>query len=119
LTTATISIKEALAYMESGKIFSCKVVSYNRKSDKGGEIKHYPEALLLRQVEETQTNDRPMTTIERLQAKIEMPKLHKNPNHHIHFTRNIRDVQDGHPTGIIYKIHPPLLLEFNGLTVTP
>ena len=42
----------------------------------------------------------------------------RNPLHNQHYTRNIRVVMDGLETESIYKIHPALIIEFNGQITT-
>ena len=113
---AVISTKQMLATMEEGQPFSMVVVTYDRKRKKGGQIKEYPEAILVQADQKQQTN-RPLTAIE---AKVDrLTQIKKNPHHHSHYTRNIQLLQDGHPTSLIKKIHPPLVLEFNGQKVMP
>lgn len=130
-TTSTniISIKECLEHMESGKAFSCRVVAYDRRRKTGGQLLDYEEAILVQNTSpsefkgEDEDGDpaRPMTRMEELHAMMQMSDddNRRNPNHRHHYTRNIRILQDGHPTAIIKKIHPPLLLRFNGQTVVP
>jgi hypothetical protein len=43
----------------------------------------------------------------------------RNPNHQWHYTRNIRLLSQGMATESIIKIHPPLIIEFNGQITTP
>lgn len=108
-----ISIKKLLEYMESGQVFSMEVVAYDRTRKQGGQIKEYPEAVLVKREQAGQT--------ERALTKMEMVNTgarKKGANHKKHYTRNIRILQNGHPTGIIKKIHPPLILKFNDQTVT-
>lgn len=106
--------------MESGQAFSLKVVAYDRKRKSGGQIKDYPEAVLL-QVEEDEIvsedifrGNRPNT-----QKEAQQIRMVKEAHHRKWYTRNIRILQNGHPTSIIKKIHPPLIIEFNGQKVTP
>lgn len=46
-------------------------------------------------------------------------EIERNPNHATHYTRNIRILMDGQPTEAIVKIHPALIIEFNGQPTTP
>lgn len=107
-----ITTQEILAYLESGQSFSMKVVAYDRKRKKGGEIKYYPEAILVQKTENKPT--RPPTKIE--QQKTELEQLKKDPHHKKWYTRNIQILQNGFPVGITHTIHPPLIIEFNGDT---
>ena len=116
----SISTKQVLSEMETGKPFSIKVISYDRRrSSKTGKIKEYPEAILETAKIRNQ-GGRPPTEQEKLKAKLANPeRLYKNPKHKKWYTRNIRELQNGHPINIIHTIHPPLIIEFNGITVTP
>ena len=120
-TSDIISIGQCLAHMHSGRAFSCEVYTYDRRRKTGGELRHYEEAVLLRPDgpgAEAATG-RPATRMEHLRAELARPKLPKNPHHRRWYTRNIRILQAGHPTGIVRKLHPPLLRRFNGKTVVP
>lgn len=96
--------------MKSGAVFSCTVLSYDRRRKKGGEVIEYHEAQLYQQGTKNVTN---MTAIER---KI-YERNQRKPNHGVNFTRNIRLLQAGYPTDILRKLHPPLVMQFNGKTV--
>lgn len=113
-----ISTKEMLETMKNGKPFSMVVICYDRRRKSGGQIKEYPEAIL---VKKSDGNDlqlsRPQTKMEQKAAYLD--ELKKNPNHSKWYTRNIRLLQEGQPVGIINTIHPPLVVEFNGQKVVP
>jgi hypothetical protein len=111
-----ITVKQALFNMKTGEVFSLRVVSYDRKRKKGGEIDEYHEAVLLREAEYTDMKPaRAMTPIEAMKTRLDR----RDPNHQDFKTANIRILQNGHPTSLIKKIHLPLLVEFNGKTVVP
>lgn len=97
--------------METGEVFSCKVVSYDRKRKKGGEIMEYAEAILVQNTKK-ESKARPKTLRE--QQVERLTEIKKAPNHREWYTRNIQLLQNGHPTSLIKKIHPPLIVEFNG-----
>lgn len=107
-----ISIREMLEDMEMGQPFSMKVVKYNREAGTGGQIMEIQEAFLRRKtmrrnpVEVTDPNTR-------------TGKQKKAPNHYENYTRNIRLLRNGGPTDSIVKIHPPLVLEYNGKKIVP
>lgn len=114
------TIRDILDYMESGQVFSITAVAYDRKRKKGGSLKEYPEAVLLHvadQVEVARETGRPLTTMEATRLKME--NIRRSPRHGTHFTRNIRILQQGEPTGIVEKIHVPLIIRFNGCAVVP
>lgn len=96
--------------MESGIVFNCIVLSYDRKRKKGGEVMEFHEARLYQPGTKDVTN---MTVVERKLYE----RNQRKPNHGVHFTRNVRILQAGHPTDIIRKLHPPLVMKFNGKTV--
>lgn len=116
----TISTKKVLETMENGLPFSCTVVSYDRRrKGKTGILKEYPEAILETGKIKNNTG-RPWTEQEKLKHKLANPsKVYKNPNHKRWYTRNIRELLNGHPINIVRSIHPPLIIKFNGQTVTP
>jgi len=115
-----ITVREMLADMKLGEIFTIQGITYNRKERSGGEPYDYPECILL-DAEESITpstgdpRGRPLTTIE--QGPPPLPK--RNANHTLWYTRNVRICQAGQPTSIIRKIHPPLITIYNGKTVVP
>lgn len=102
-----ITIRDMLKEMKTGGTFSATVLSYDRKRRSGGQIKHYPE---LRLYQEGLELGRGLTPAER------KPRARK-PRHGHHYTRNVVVMQNGTPTSIIRKIHPPLVMRFNGKTV--
>lgn len=104
-----ITIKDMLKEMESGRVFSLSVVSYDHKRGTGGELINYPEAVLLTNKASQKTATRPPTRKEKLEIAIK-----KNPRHSHWYTRNIRICSNGVPTSIIKKIHPALVTLFNG-----
>lgn len=125
--TTTISIKEVLDYMHSGKPFvNMKVVTYDkRRKDRSGQILHIPEGVLVWGEGDPKPapaqGERPMTALETALSGFERVPLEedkRNPNHARWYTRNIRQFVGGQPTESIIKIHPALIIEFNGLTTT-
>lgn len=107
-----ITVKDMLLEMETGAPFSMTVVSYNAKHKEGGKVIEYGEAVLLSTEKKPTTAGRPLTPHEELGYRKEAAKR-KAPNHRRWYTRNIRVLQNGHPTAIIRKIHPPLVILFN------
>lgn len=112
--------------MHSGAVFSLRVVSYDRRrKDKTGQIREYPAAVLvwgdggnIRTAKKQ--GERPLTALEKsMLAAPAADSWKRDPNHAAHYTRNIRVVVDGIPTEAIHKIHPPLIIEFNGETTVP
>lgn len=120
-----ISIRQCLEIMHSGAVFSLKVVAYDkRRKDKTGQVKEYREAVLVwgngEKSRKTTPGERQPTALERsLLSEAPIQDTGRNPNHQWHYTRNIRLLMDGLPTESIKKIHPPLIIEFNGETTTP
>jgi len=119
---AYIAIKDMLATMASGKTFQLKVVTYDKKRKKGGEIVDYAEAVQVIKREEAEADSqRPMTRIEQMKHDLSENEVDtsRNPSHGEHYTRNINVLQEGIPTAIVRKIHPLLVIEFNHKKVVP
>jgi hypothetical protein len=118
-----ISIKECLQIMHAGAVFSLKVVSYDkRRKDRCGRVLEYDEAQL---VWGDGGKDRVRAKGEREPTALERSMMapivdnSRQPNHAWHYTRNIRLLSQGLHTEAIVKVHPPLIIEFNGQTTTP
>lgn len=123
-----ISLKKVLEVIHTpGEVFSLKVVSYDRRrKDKTGVVQEYAEAQLLwgdggSDRVKGPSGERPLTDLERsmLDADAGQEADSRKPNHQVWYTRNIRLLQHGQPTAIIKKIHPPLIIEFNGQVTCP
>lgn len=114
-----ISIREILAYMETRKPFSCTVVSFDeRRPEKSGRLIEIQEAILVQSEKkvDTRSGERPKTALE---SVLSTDTIRRDPKHRAHYTRNVRELSGGQPTAVITKIHPPLLLRFNGQIVVP
>lgn len=115
-----ITVRDMLSEMETGEVFSLTFVTYDRKRKRGGRIEDIAQAVLLRHDPEA-TNDifagRPATPREKKVQQL--AELRRSPQHHKWYTRNIRLLVNGHPTGEIRKIHPPLVALFNDKIVVP
>ncbi len=119
-----IAIKDVLAHMHAGKPFSLRAVRYDkRRRERIGQIIEVPEAVLVwgdggnDRVAQLPEQRQP-TALERSYfAAEEAPR--KNPNHEANYTRNIRMLVDGQPTESMMKIHPLLIIQFNGQVTTP
>jgi hypothetical protein len=123
-----ITVKQCIEIMDSGSTFSCLVVTYDRSRRKGGKPLEIPQARIDRPQSEirnpqSEIAPRPMTDYEAKRFALENPLEGagggRNPNHQKWYTRNVRPLADGHPLTDLVKIHPPLLLEFNGMEVVP
>jgi len=95
-----------LDWMESGKPFSLICVAYDRQRRTGGHLLHIDEARIYQPGKPPQ-GVRPATRMEYLTHRS------RSPAHGQHYTRNIQVFQEGQPTAIIKKIHPPLIISFN------
>lgn len=119
-----LSIKQCLEIMHSGAVFSLKFVTYDkRRKDRRGRVIEYPEAQLVwgdgGKDRVKVKGERPPTALEKSLMAAPPPDTSKDPQHAWHYTRNIRILSAGQPTEAIVKIHPPLIIEFNGQTTTP
>lgn len=121
-----ISVAKCLEKMHSGAVFSLRVVSYDkRRHDRCGIVQEYREAVLVwgdgGKDRTIRKGEREQTALERslIGGSATQDDWKRDPNHAAHYTRNIRVLVDGEPTEVIKKIHPALIIEFNGLTTTP
>lgn len=122
-----ITVSECLKIMDSGSPFSCLVVTYDRTRKKGGKLLEIPQARIERKADDPNTQypipntgQRPPTPHEAKLAALASPSAGgRNPNHSHWYTRNLTILADGHPLTDLVKIHPPLLIEFNGMEVVP
>lgn len=117
-----LSMKECLKKMDDGEVFSVKWVTYNRQKKTGGRLEECLEARLKQKSFRKPTPETEAKIAERnkhRKTKYASDWTLKNPQHRKWFTRNIEVMFDGHATGQILKLHPPLIIEFNGKTVTP
>jgi len=118
-----LSIRECPALLDSRAVCSLSVVTYDRKRKKGGKIEHYAECILV-QPDEVDLENQPFaerapTQAERLLSGYDRPAAERrDPRHSEYYTRNVRLIAHGLPTNIIRKIHPALIVEFNGQTTT-
>lgn len=119
-----ITLRECLEAMHSGAVFSLRVVTFDRRrKDKCGKVVEYPQASLVwgdggNARSRKALAERAPTALERaLSGMDDMDK--RDPNHARWYTRNIRLYQQGLPTEAIKKIHPALIIEFNGETTCP
>ena len=102
--------------MESGAVFAAKCVTFDQKRRTGGDVLEILEASLLQRDEKEApaAAGRPLTRREEV-----LKSVGRKANHKAHYTRNVRLHCAGEPTHTIIKIHPPLLIEFNGKIVVP
>ncbi len=111
--------------MHSGAVFSLRVVTYDRRrKEKCGRVIEYAAAVLVwgdgGKDRVKKQGEREMTEMERSMLSVPAySDIQRDPSHAVHYTRNIRVVVDGLPTEAVHKIHPPLIIEFNGETTTP
>lgn len=117
-----LPIKECLKIMHSGAVFSLSVVSFDKKRPhKSGIVTHYPEAVLVwgegGDIQKgREVGARPKTQRE---ARLSGLPAGKQPDHQGNYTRNIRLVANGFKTESLVKIHPPLIIAFNGQPTCP
>lgn len=111
-----------LRRMETGEAFSLTYVTYNRKKGAGGKVVQLGECVLLQADKEARAAvGRQLTPVELRGAEVreEGAARRKDPHHKAWYTRNVRVLQNGVPTTMTRKIHPPLVLEYNHLRVLP
>lgn len=103
-----ISIRDMLKAMKSDAVFSMRVVQYDAQRKKGGKVVEYREAVQLNAKGRAARGYTP-----------DEAKKARAAKHRDRYTRNIAICADGHPTSMIRKIHPALVLEFNNKKVVP
>lgn len=106
--------------MERGEVFSLQCVKYDKDSGTGGGLMTIDEAWLVKkdpaQNKSASSGHSPVNYDDMIPSS-DKPK---NPNHYLHYTRNIRILKNGIPVGNqIRKIHPPLVLIYRGMKVVP
>lgn len=120
-----ITIGECLKIMHSGAAFSLTVVAYDRRrKDKTGQLREYKEAVLMWADAPGDSPSRTAKQGERAPTVLELRMSgamdnRRKPRHSEHYTRNIRLLLNSQPTESIVKIHPPLIIKFNGETTCP
>lgn len=113
-----ITMAEVIERIHAGEIFSCKVVRYDRRrKERTGELIVIEQCKLVwgkGMIKKPVHGERQPTPLELSLMQAQAGMLKRNPHHSEHYTRNVRIYLDGNPTEIIKKIHPPLIVEFNG-----
>jgi hypothetical protein len=112
-----ITVADCLKYMETGAVFSAKWVTFDKKRRTGGDFSEVLEASLLKRENPEKSGSTPRARTAREQSLDEATR--RPANHSEHYTRNIQLHTAGQATEIIKKLHPPLLVEFNGKIVVP
>ena len=100
-----------LEQMSTGCTFSLTYITYDSKRKKGGKIISYLEARLAKSEEQPKSRGR--TQLEETKQRTAEIKAGRDPRHHKWYTRNIVVMQNGVPTSLVRKIHPPLVTIFN------
>lgn len=111
-----ISVKQCLEALHRGDTVSMVVVTYDKRRPEKCGRRLVIEACQL--MWGTTDDEKAATPTKKAQAAA-APLLKRNPNHGKHYSRNVRVVVNGLLTEIVHKIHPPLIVEFNGQTVCP
>jgi hypothetical protein len=115
-----ISLPQCLRIMETGASFSLCYVKYDRKRKTGGELRDIQARLVMSENKpKAIIEGRPMTPREQKLEELNQVDNSRKPNHRLWYTRNVEVFVNGHPTGRIVKVHPPLFVEFNGMKVVP
>jgi hypothetical protein len=116
---AQITVKEMLAEMELGQVFSLTYVTFDMRRRKGGKLHTLYEARLLGASDEERAAKagRSSTKLEDDLERTALIKAGRDPRHMKWYTRNLRVMQDGLPTSLILKIHPPLVITYNNMIV--
>lgn len=102
MSLATIELREVLAKMDAGEVFSLGFRTYDKRKERGGEWIEVEQA--------QKFNHR--TPSQRREEARKQP-LRKDPRHYENSTRNITVI----PSGEIRKVHLRLMRKFNGKTI--
>lgn len=94
-----MNLKEALDIIDSGEVFSLRIVSFDKARKKGGKIKFYSEL-------KNSTPKGERTNAPKLQTKFK--------NHYENSTRTCFQCIDKVETASMVTIHIYLILEVNG-----
>jgi hypothetical protein len=97
-----IELKEAIDTIESGDWFAIRFITADVLKGSGGKVIELAKARVARNRRKTQ-NSKPKT---------QNLGVSRNPNHNLHFTRNLEL-----PNKQIRKVHPPLITHINNLSV--
>jgi hypothetical protein len=116
-----ISIAQCLERMHNGELFSLKCVSYDRRrKDRRGQVIEIKQGKLVwgdgGSDRVAAQGERPLTELEKKLVNAKFDKIVKKPAHQVNYTRNVRVYIDGHSSELIKKVHPALIIEFNGQT---
>lgn len=99
----TVTIKDALNIIDTGKKVSLKYVSFDKKRKTGGKIKFFPELVVTNPRENLVPSNKKQSTV---------------PSNNVqNHTRNFYTCIDGRQTSNIRRVHVFLILEIDGKTV--
>jgi hypothetical protein len=101
----TITLKEALSQMDTGKKFSISFITFDKRKDEGGELIEVASAHKHNWVSPEEFKKQ-----QQIQPASRMAK--KNPRHYQNSTRNIIL-----PGSEVRKVHIRLIRKFNGMVV--
>jgi hypothetical protein len=104
----TITMKEMLNEMDTGRPFSVSFVTYDKQRKTGGKIRMIREAVINAQPKST---DKKSGKSKPPDQRVRVDR--RNPHHYDHSTRSIRLVVNGCKTSTIKKLHIFLVLTFN------
>ena len=113
-----IALRDVLNTMEAQdelfqpKPFSLKCITYDAQKKTGGEILTIDKAILSEAGKRAAGSPRNAAQ-EIINQERSVGRRKRNPGHHDNYTRNIEVL----PGGNIRKIHPLLIIEFNGQKV--
>ncbi len=106
IVTETITLKEALDYLDGGKPFNIMFITANKDTGEGGE------ECFLNNCRKLMHKTTAMKVAEKQQEISLAKKIIKNPRHYPNSTRNL--VLEN---GEIRKCHIRLIRQFNGKTI--
>ncbi len=110
--------------LEANEIATLEIWTYDRKRKKGGTVEEMVCQLATGREIPDNIQGRALTEVEKIQFgpdDVDDDNLNvtRKPNHSEWYTRNVRIMANGHPTSVLFKIHPPLIKSFNGVKTVP
>lgn len=103
-------LKEVLQIIHSRAWFSCSLISASKAKHSGGTIIHLQRCRLARR--QPQEFVQALHEFEQLPAQLKAAAPGRNPNHALHFTRNLEL-----PGNQLFKVYPLFIFRINGREV--
>lgn len=97
-----IPLRDAMQMLRLGKRCNISFISFDKKRNKGGQLKHAENIILV------QAKKSDGLAVDNDYESNILPGIKKDPNHRVHGTFNIQ-----YTNGDVEKVHTVLLTQFN------